>query len=158
LLSRVGCSRLLTRGRRSRLTILSAAISTATESTATAATTAPTTAACALFEGELFFVSSSRCDRSLAAFAFLKRVVHANAIGHVGSRNSGAAGLQSEVGFRLEQRRDSFGMVLLDGPHQSGRTANRLFRVHVGACSRQRSDRVGISVARRQHENRFTVW
>src|SRR5204862_5230895 len=86
---------------------------------ASAATTATSTAASsgALFESKLFLVSSTGRRSAFSPLALSDRVVDADAVGHIRSGHTGAAGSGAEVGPAFKQCGNGGRMVLLNGPH-----------------------------------------
>ena len=111
----------------------------------------------ALFERELLLICSARSgSRSVTPSGgfHLSRV---DAIGHVVSRQTRTSRAGTEVSSAVEQSLDGGRMFLFHGPHQSRRTAQVFFRVHVRSGRKQNPYRFRVAVARRKHDHRFPV-
>ena len=77
---------------------------------------------------------------------------------HVVSRQTGGPALRGGVGASVEQGFHRGRMLLFRRPHQRGRAAQRFLRVDVGAGGDEHVDRFGLSVSRREHQQRLAVW
>ena len=114
-------SRLLTRSRCSSLTLTLTAAPAASAAKAGATSAATTIGAAAAagdaFSSKLFLVGFAGGSRSLAPLLFVQCGVHADAVRHVRTRHTGAAGPRAEIGFAFRQCGNRFGMMLLDRPH-----------------------------------------
>ena len=107
------------------------------------------------FERELLLIGSTGCCGFGLPFRMCFDGFRIDTRCHVVSRHTGGGRLRGQIRMRFDQCFNGSGMFLLDGPHQCRRPSNRFFRVHFGAGFKQPPDRIGISIARRQHHHRF---
>ena len=111
----------------------------------------------ALFERELLLICSARSGSRSVTPSGGFHLSGVDAIGHVVSGQTRTSRAGTEVSSAVEQSLDGGRMFLFHGPHQSRRTAQVFFRVHVRSGRKQNPYRFRVAVARRKHDHRFPV-